>query len=223
VILCGLGNLGFRVLEQLVSSDIPVVVLEKNPDGKFLGKAREIDVPVLVRDMKEDRSLLEAGVEHARAIIIATNDDMANLEVALDARRLNSAIRVIMRLFDQQIAQKISGALSVDVVFSASAIAAPMVAAMSLETKVLSSSMIAGVPHVMCEVTVNDGSPMAGRRISELELGFAARVLACTPTAAATQSPPPPATTVNVGDTLVVHTASAQLATLAAASRGKID
>jgi Trk K+ transport system NAD-binding subunit len=70
---------------------------------------------------------------------------------------------------------------------------------------------------------VNNGSPMAGKRISELELGFAARVLACTPTSAPTQSPPAPATTVNVGDTLVIHTASAQLATLAAAGRGKID
>ncbi|NJL18652.1 MAG: hypothetical protein HC938_17335 [Nitrospira sp.] len=41
-------------------------------------------------------------------IVIATNDDMANLEVALDARRLNPKIRVLMRLYDQQIAAKIA-------------------------------------------------------------------------------------------------------------------
>ena len=68
--------------------------------------------------------------ERARAIIVATNDDMANLEVAMDARRLNKNVRVLLRLFDQQIAQKIAGALAIDGAFSASALAAPIIAAM---------------------------------------------------------------------------------------------
>src|SRR6185436_18950844 len=124
VVLCGLGHLGFRVLEQLIASGIPVVVLEKDERGRALPAAKAMGAPILIRDMKEDQSLIDAGIRHARAVIIATNDDMANLEVALDSRRLNPAIRVVMRLFDQQIAQKISGALSIDVAFSSSALAA---------------------------------------------------------------------------------------------------
>jgi hypothetical protein len=132
VVLCGLGNLGFRVLEQLLAQGAEVVALERDPTCRFLAQAKAFGVPVLERDMKDDRTLLDAGVAYARTIVIATNDDMANLEVALDARRLNPKIRVIMRLFDQQIATKIKAAFAVDEAFSASALAAPTVVAMAV-------------------------------------------------------------------------------------------
>ena len=94
----------------IVANGAEVVVLDKNDDARFMPVARELGVPVLVRNMKEDQALIDAGIEHARAIIIATTDDMANLEVAIDSRRLNPSIRVVMRLFDQQIASKIATA-----------------------------------------------------------------------------------------------------------------
>jgi hypothetical protein len=132
IVLCGLGHLGFRILTQLLAAKMPVVALEKEPNARFLGDAKATGVPVLVRDMKEDQALVDAGVRHARAIIIATNDDMANLEVALDARRLNPSIRIIMRLFDQQIADKFKEARLIDEAFSPAALAAPIVADMAL-------------------------------------------------------------------------------------------
>src|SRR5881628_3838228 len=102
--------------------------------GRFVAQGKPMGVPVLMRDMKDDQSLYEAGIEHARAIIICTNDDMANVEVAIDARRMHPGIRIVMRLFEQDVAKKISGALAIDAVFSASSLAAPTVAAMSLGT-----------------------------------------------------------------------------------------
>ncbi len=135
VVLCGLGHLGFRILEQLLASGTDVVAIERDPECRFLASAKETGIAVLVRDMKDDRALVEAGVERARAIVIASNDDMGNLEVALDARRMNPGIRVVMRLFDQQIATKIKAAFAVDEAFSASALAAPVVAGMVLGGK----------------------------------------------------------------------------------------
>src|SRR5262245_27340284 len=95
VVLCGLGHLGFRILGQLVASSTPVVAIEKDGGGRFIDEARRTGVPILLRDMKDDQALVDAGVQHARAIVIATNDDMANLEVALDSRRMNPKIRII--------------------------------------------------------------------------------------------------------------------------------
>ena len=89
IVLCGLGHLGYRILHQLLAAKEAVVALEKDANARFLADAKATGAPVLVRDMQEDQALLDAGIEHARAIIIATNDDMANLEVALDARRMN--------------------------------------------------------------------------------------------------------------------------------------
>ncbi len=131
IILCGLGHLGFRILGQLVATNTAVVAIEKDEGGRFLVEAKRTGVPILVRDMKDDQALIDAGVQHARTIIIATNDDMANLEVALDSRRMNPNIRIIMRQFDQQIADKLRESKLIDEAFSSAALAAPMVADMA--------------------------------------------------------------------------------------------
>jgi hypothetical protein len=128
VVLCGLGHLGYRILGQLLQRGEQVVALEKDPGCRFLAEAKATGTPVLVRDMKEDQALLEAGIEYARVVVIASNDDLANLEVALDARRLNPSIRVVMHLFDQRIADKFKDVKLIDEAFSAAALAAPIVA-----------------------------------------------------------------------------------------------
>lgn len=217
VIIAGLGHLGYRIYEQLRDANVDVVIVDTDDDNPFVLQAKADGAAVLIRDMQEDQSLIDAGVQHARAIIIATNKDMANLEAALDARRMNPNIRVVMRLFDQRIAEKIRGALTVDVAFSSSSLAAPIVAAMALETKVLSSIVIGGVPHVVSELKISSTSALAGKRVDEIEQGYSMRILARTSRDnAPVQSPPTPATVVQPDDTLVVHTATKQLASLGA-------
>jgi voltage-gated potassium channel Kch len=221
VVVCGVGRLGIRVIEQLVAANVPVVGIEKTEADRFLPQARSLGVPVIVGDMKDDAVLASAGISHARVVIIATNDDMANLEVALDSRRMNPDIRVVMGLFEPSIASKISNAFLVDVAFSASTLAAPMVVAMSLGTKVIASTVIANIPHVTAEVTVQDGSELADKRVEDVERGYCCKVLARTPIDGPTQLPAGSHATLRPGDKLVVSTPGSQLTTIsAAAARG---
>lgn len=127
VVLCGLGHLGLRVLEELRRRGVEVVAIERDPAARFLGTVRALGVPVLVADMRDDAVLEEAGVRRARTIVVATSDDMANLEVALDARRLHPTIRVMVRFYDQQLAAKVQGAFGIDEAFSSAALAAPVI------------------------------------------------------------------------------------------------
>jgi voltage-gated potassium channel len=220
IVLCGVGNLGFRILEQLVARQLEVVAIEKNEQSRFIAQARAWNVPVLVRDMKDDQALLESGVPHARAVIICTNDDMANLETALDARRLNPPVRIVMRLFEQDIARKISGALTIDAVFSASALAAPIIAAMTLGTRIISSDVIGGVSYMTGEVPVQEGSALAGKRIDELEKSHdGTRVLAVLQSGQNGALIPASDHTISPGQTLVVHTPAQRLAAIAEAGR----
>lgn len=234
VVVCGLGHLGVRVVEQLVAGGVDVVALERRKAGRFVSRATELNVPVVFGDMKADQTLIDAGIRHARAIVIATNDAMSNLEVALDAKRMNPDVRVVMRMFDEQVAGKISGAMNVDVAFSTSTLAAGVVAAMALQpaggaagggggtagakdaasagaAKVLSSLMIGGACHVAAEVTLPHASHLVGRRIDDVERSHGARVLART-NGSATQSPPPPETILTPGDRLVVHAPAQRIA-----------
>lgn len=177
VVLCGLGHLGFRVLGQLLDQGRDVVVIEKDADGRFLEPARATGVPVLVRDMKDDDALIQAGVAHAQSIIITTEHDMANLEVALDAKRMNPKIRVALRMFDPAMARKLQNAFAFDFAFSQSALAAPTVAAMALECRVVSAFDVAGRLHVVAELEVAPGSSYDGISVAELEQATQLRVL----------------------------------------------
>ena len=209
VIVCGVGHLGIRVLEQLVAANVPCVAIEQSKTARFIPHAKALNVPVMVRDMKEDEALVDAGIEHARAIVICANNSLANLEVALDARRMNAKIRVVMRLFDEQIVHKLSDAMDVDAAFSSSTVAAPIVAAMALQgetngAKVLSSVMIDGVCHVAAEVTFKPDSKWVGKRHAELEQSSEAKVL----------SRHNNGDVIAAGDRLVIHAPASRLAAL---------
>jgi voltage-gated potassium channel len=222
IVVCGLGHLGFRVIEQLLASDILVVALERRKDSRFISAAKALGVPVLIRDMKDDAALIDAGIVHARAVVIATNDPLANLEVALDARRMNPDIRVVMRMFDEQIAAKLSDAMDIDVAFSSSQLAAPVVAALALQTKspqqkVLASTVIAGVSHVTVEVTVQPNDSFAGRSIRAID-SDGTRVLAHSSRGSSLHTTADPATIVSSGDTLVLHTPASRLTSLVGAA-----
>ena len=219
IVLCGLGHLGYRILGALLATDGRVVCIEKEPDGRFLEDAKATGVAVLVRDMKEDQALLDAGIQHAHTVIIATNDDMANIEVALDARRFNPNIRVIMRMFDQQIADKVKDAFVIEEAFSSAALAAPIVAAMAHGSGVLAAFRIAGIPHVTAELAIESGSALDGRTIADIEREHGARVLAHTVGSAEPVTSPRADAAVRAGDKLVVHTRLAQMGKLAVVGR----
>jgi voltage-gated potassium channel len=205
VILCGLGHLGFRVLEQLRSAGVDVVCIEFDGSSRLVAQAKAMGVAVLVRDMTEDQALVDAGVLSARAIVVATGNDIANLEVALDSRRVNPKIRVLLRLFDQQLASKISEALAVDAAFSSSTLAAPVIAGLALGGHVLSASIIGGVQYLTAKVVIAAGSQLVGCPVVDIESRFVLRVLAVTDASGQTQSPPKSAAISAIGDNLIVH------------------
>ena len=132
VVVCGLGHLGVRVIEQLLASGVQVVGVERDADAPELAALEAKGVTVIPGDMRLDSVLQDAGIRHARAVVAATNEEMTNLEVAMDARRLNPSIRVLLRFHDHAIAQKIQNAFNIDAAFSAEALAAPVIAAMAL-------------------------------------------------------------------------------------------
>src|SRR5262249_239834 len=138
-VLCGLGRLGIRVLEDLLRMNLSVVTIEKDPTCPFLEEAKSTGVPVLVQNMCDDQTLLDAGIERARAVGIATNDDLANLEVALDSRRFNKDIRIAMRVFDHRLTEKLQTVFGVDAIFSQSSLAAASVAAKTFDADVLTA------------------------------------------------------------------------------------
>ena len=124
---------GDAVDGHLVQIVAAVVAIEKSKDSSFAPVVEGFGFPVLYGDARRDALLVEAGVRRAKAIVCATDDDLANLEVAIDAKRENPDIRVVMRMFDQRIADKMRSALDVEETFSTSALSGPLVALQATE------------------------------------------------------------------------------------------
>lgn len=136
-IVCGLGHVGVRVVESLHALGVAAVALERQRDESFAAVAERLGVPVFYGDVRQDEMLLSAGVREAHSVVCATDDDLTNLEVAIDARRMNPKIRVVVRVFDQRVAGKIGAALDFDETFSTAALAGPLVALQAVEEGVV--------------------------------------------------------------------------------------
>lgn len=166
VVVCGLGHVGYRVVEELRALGHDVVGIER--DGSdFVGVLRDAGVPVHVGDARRDDLLLLTGIARAKAVVCATNDDLANLEIALDAKRMNPGIRVVMRMFDQRLAAKVGGALELDESFSTSALSALVIALSARLGGVKSAYRLGDAARVVCEVEVP--KEWAGRTVAALE------------------------------------------------------
>jgi voltage-gated potassium channel len=168
VILCGLGRVGLRVLEQLIQLGEDVVVLEKDRDNQNLAFARKHGIPVMCGSGREEGILDDLNVSDAKSIILATNDDLANLEMALDARKARPEIRVVLRMFDQELASKIRESFDLQLAFSTAAQAAPLFATSSSDGSITNSFYVDDQLLVVAKLTVNAETRLAGKKIRDL-------------------------------------------------------
>jgi Trk K+ transport system NAD-binding subunit len=158
VVVCGAGRIGYRVTTQLLALGKDVVVVEKREDATFVLVLRDLGVPVLIDDIKSPQSLARTNVAEAVAIVCATDDDLANLNVALDARRLNPGIRVVIRLFDDDLVAKVRDTFKAEAL-SSSALAAPAMALAALDPRILHSFQVGGHLMVVSNFTASHGLP----------------------------------------------------------------
>jgi Trk K+ transport system NAD-binding subunit len=154
VIVCGAGRVGFRIFEQLRKLEVPMVFVERDEGTQFVTAIRAAGVPVLIADVRAEGALEQANIKAARALICATDDDLANLNLALDARKLRPGIRVVMRLFDDDLVAKTKAAFEVEA-FSTSALAAPALAVAALDPSIRNSFEVGGRLMVVAELTVD--------------------------------------------------------------------
>jgi voltage-gated potassium channel len=162
IVLCGLGKVGSKVFEELSALGEEIVCIESNVDACGVRIARESGHPVLIDDAKDDKVLLQAGIERAKAVLAVTDQDMVNLEIVLDSRKFNSKIRAIARIFEPELGKKINAAFQLDGVYSTSTVAAPFFAAASLDPEIISSYYVEERRFVVVQTTVRKGDWLDG-------------------------------------------------------------
>ncbi len=123
VILCGAGRLGRLVGESLLVRGERVLVVEQDENSEAVEYLRVLGADAYFGDARSPRVLQEAGVRHAKALYSLVANDFVNLEVGLTARSFVPGIRLILRIYDESMSQRIKEQLDIHLSFSMTAIA----------------------------------------------------------------------------------------------------
>jgi Trk K+ transport system NAD-binding subunit len=189
VIVCGLGNIGYRMVEQLHELGVPLVAAELHESNRYLPAVRRLGVPVLVADIRLPETLQALHVDRARSVVVVTSSDIVNLETALNVQTLAPQVRVVQRLFDPDLAARVERAFGIHISRSPSALAAPAFAAAAAGEHVLATIAVGAAVLAVVRLRVAPGCRVHGHTVAELEAASRSRVLLLDDGAGATWRP----------------------------------
>jgi Trk K+ transport system NAD-binding subunit len=223
IVLCGLGRMGSRVLDYLLAAGMPVVVVDtvcKSDDPRLRG-AR-----LVTGDCRRREVLEGAGVAAARGVLVLTNDDLVNVTTALGVRSLNRDVRIVVRMFNQNLLGRLGKAVHNVFALSTSLLTAPILAMTALSGQALGTYRLDdsdGGLRQLVEVTVGPASPLRDKPVGSLSGTRDVAVLAHLPAGGGQGFllDVRPDTTLRPGDRLVVHGSPRELAALM--GRGEND
>jgi Trk K+ transport system NAD-binding subunit len=178
VIVVGLGYVGTRVVGQLHDLGIGVVCVDKNPEAAGVAMARRLGLQIVFGESHREETLRAAGIDSCRALVSVTSADIVNLETALHARTLAEQPRLVVRLLDDDLAERVGKTISNSISRSVSYLAAPAFAAAMLEHQVLRTIAVGRHVLLIAEVPVGTGAELAGRALADVHRAGELRVIA---------------------------------------------
>ena len=178
IVVVGLGDVGTRVVRALHERGLEIVCVERNPDARGVPIVRELRIPLIIGDASRSEILAAASVATSRALVIVSTDDVTNLETALLGRAAKPDLRVVMRLFDGEFANRVQRAMSINHSRSVSYLAAPAFAASMLGRQVVTTIAVKRRVLLVADLPVGAGSALDGVPVSALNRPHEVRLLA---------------------------------------------
>jgi len=171
IIVCGYGRVGRRAGDELREAGVAYVVLDFSEEA--LEHAREHDVPFVDGSGSEDEDLVKAGIDRARGILVASDDDGDNLYITLSVKARRPDMIVIARGSSEEAERKLKLA-GADRVVTPYTTAGRVMAQLMIKPQVTSfvnamtSSEAPDLNFEEIEVTSSSGA--AGRTIGALNI-----------------------------------------------------
>jgi voltage-gated potassium channel len=215
IIICGYGRVGRAAATHLAATGNAVVVVDTDES-----RLAEVSVPRLVGNALHDATLRAAGIDRARALIIALDTDTDTVYVTLSARALRPDLVIISRArtLDAKDKMVLAGATRA---VNPQLIGGRRMASFALHGDVAEFLDVVmhdeDVTHRIEQIPVPLGSPVAGRTLGDLDVyrRSGAQVLGIRmPERGSFVANPPPETALAVGMTLIALGDAAQIATL---------
>jgi CPA2 family monovalent cation:H+ antiporter-2 len=100
VVLVGYGRVGKRIGEALTANGISFVVAEENRE--IVEQLRASDIPAVSGDASDPAVLIQAHIQRARMLVIATPDTLPVRRMIEIARTVNPRIEIVVRTHSEE-------------------------------------------------------------------------------------------------------------------------
>lgn len=160
IIVCGLDSIGYRILVLLRQQKAAVVGVNDRPIPQ--------DQDIIVGDLHTAQTFLEAGVETAQTLVIASGDDAVNLDILLQVRLLNPRIRIINRLFNKSLGDRLDRTLPDHSTLSVAELAAPIFAFAAMGETAIGHLQLFQQIWPISETHIDADHPWCNRKLSDL-------------------------------------------------------
>ncbi|MEA1909465.1 MAG: potassium channel protein [Patescibacteria group bacterium] len=94
-IVCGYGRVGKKIVSEFMAANIPVVVIEKDPDNVELNRGQ--GVIFVEGDSTQEEMLVSAGLMNAKGFVASLGRDSDNILAVITARSLNSNVFIVAK------------------------------------------------------------------------------------------------------------------------------
>ncbi|MCA9296558.1 MAG: TrkA family potassium uptake protein [Phycisphaerales bacterium] len=169
IIVCGYGQVGRSVGQDLAKSDIPVLVIDHV--AEVADRADSAGFVTMHADCTDDATLKQAGITRARGLVAALDSDAANVYLILIARELNPTMRIVARAEREETSARIRRA-GANSVIAPSDIAGFRLSNMLRKPNIseFMDAIIRGDEYEFAEVPVKSHRAFAGQTLRELNL-----------------------------------------------------
>ncbi|NJL09585.1 MAG: TrkA family potassium uptake protein [Calothrix sp. SM1_7_51] len=166
IVLIGLGRVGTRVAKFL-----------QNWNKSFLGVDSVVpqantltQVPLVIDNLSN--ALDKVNLKEARSVVIVTNDEMVNLQLAIIAQKINPNIPVIIRTTDPNFSNDIKKLLPKAKAMCIYALSAEAFVVAALGENILDVLRLNEQTILITEYTIRQNDTLNGLRLSDVAYGY---------------------------------------------------
>jgi len=110
IVVCGAGETGFHVIQELLTSRWNITVVDQSQERLRNLQDSLGSFSCVVGDATDDMVLERAGIERAYGLIAVLTSDKDNLFVTITARRLNPRLKIVSKGIDLKTIDKLKQA-----------------------------------------------------------------------------------------------------------------
>jgi len=206
-IVCGFGRVGGRIAKELSARRVPFVVIDNDPQR--IEQAEEDGFLFVQGDSTADQTLLDAGIERAKALITAVANEADGVFIVLSARQLNPGLFITARAESDEGKKKLMRA-GANKVISPYKIGAIRMALATLRPNLVDFMKVVTFDRdtglTIEEIQIKSGSPLVGStlKVCPIRKDLGIMVVGIKKVGKDVFLNPSPDTKIEAGDILIV-------------------